>query len=157
MVVLKLYELSVNQESISFQTKRELIDLWLSTTRSYFKSNGFEVTDIKLLNKDTWQQFKAHQEQDGGESYVLNFFTTGRIVINAKMHRQEMLQTRIPALKNPYEVKFKIKGTVEKNDTSNTYVKINISSYETNVASTDKNGSIILNLNKNPTHHVNAK
>ena len=59
--------------------------------------------DVKLFNKDTCQQFKAHQEQDGGESYVLNFFTTGRIVINAKMHRQEMLQTRIPALENLYE------------------------------------------------------
>ena len=117
---------------------------YLSTTRSYFKNNGFEVTDIKLLNKDTCQQFKAHQEQDGGESYVLNFFTIGRIVINAKMHQQEMLQTRIPSLENLYEVKFKMKGTVLKNDTSNTYVKKNISSCETTVASTDKNGSIIL-------------
>ena len=123
MVVLKLYDLSVNQESTSFQTKRELINLWLSTTRSYFKNNGFEVTDIKLLNKGTCQQFKAHQEQDGGESYVLNFFATRRIVINAKMHRQEMLQTRIPALENLYEVKFKIKGAVQKNDTSSTNVK----------------------------------
>ena len=49
MVVLKLYELSENQESISFQTKRELINLWLSTSRCYFKNNGFEVMDIKLL------------------------------------------------------------------------------------------------------------
>ena len=118
MVVLRLYDLSVNQESTSFQTKRELINLWSSTTRTYFKNNGFEVTDIKLLNKDMCQQFKAHQEQDGGESHVLNFFATGRIVINAKMHRQEMLQTRIPALENLYEVKFKIKGAVQKNDTS---------------------------------------
>ena len=76
------------------------MNLWLSTTRSYFKNSGFEVTEIKLLNKDTCQQFKAHQEQDGGESYVFNFFATGRIVINAKMHRQEPLKTRIPALKN---------------------------------------------------------
>ena len=44
------------------------------------------------------QQFKARQEQDGSESYVLKFFATGRIVINAKMHRQEMLQTRIPEI-----------------------------------------------------------
>ena len=37
-----------------------------------------------------------------------------------------MLQTRIPAFENLYEVKFKIKGAVQKNYTSNTkktYVK----------------------------------
>ena len=73
MVVLKLYKLSVNQESVSFQTKGELINLWLSTTRSYLKNNGCEVTDIMLLNKDTCQQFKAHEEQNEGESYVLKF------------------------------------------------------------------------------------
>ena len=32
------------------------------------------------------------------------------------MHRQEMLQTRIPALENIYEVKIKIKGAVQNND-----------------------------------------
>ena len=71
------------------------------------------------------------------------------------MHRQEMLQTRIPALENLYEVKFRIKGTVQKNNTSNTYVKKNISRCETTVASTDKNGSIILNINENSKHPVN--
>ena len=44
-----------------------------------------------------------------------------------------MLQTRIPALENLYEVKFKIKGPVQKNDTSNTNKK-NISSSEIIVA-----------------------
>ena len=62
MVVLKLYKLSVNQESISFQKKGELINLWLSTTRSYLKNNSSEGTDIMSLNKDRCQQFKAHQE-----------------------------------------------------------------------------------------------
>ena len=144
---IKLYKLSVNQESI-FQTKRELTNLWLSTTKSYFKNNNFAVTDLKLLYKDTCKQFKAHQEQDGGKSHVLNFSTTERIVINANMHQQEMLRT-IKFLKNLYKVKFKIKGTVQKNDTSNTYVQRNILSYKTTVASTDKNGSIILNINEN--------
>ena len=62
---------------------------------------------LKLLNKDTYQQFKAHQEQDREESYALIFcfFSTERIVINAKMHRQKMLQTRIPALENLYKTK----------------------------------------------------
>ena len=34
-----------------------------------------------------------------------------------------MLQARIPALKNLYEVKFKVKGALQKNDTSNTNAK----------------------------------
>ena len=52
MVILKLDELPVNQESISFQTKRNLVNLWISATRSYLKNNGFEDIDIKLFNND---------------------------------------------------------------------------------------------------------
>ena len=40
------------------------------------------------------QQFKAHQEQDGGNSYLLNFFATGRIVINAKMSKSAYIANR---------------------------------------------------------------
>ena len=87
LVVLKLYKLSVNQELILFHTKRELINAWLSTARYDIKNIIFEVTEIKLLNKDTYQHFKAHQEQDGEESYVLTFLSTERIMINSKMHR----------------------------------------------------------------------
>ena len=87
LVVLKLYKLSVNQELILFHTKRELINAWLSTARYDIKNIIFEVTEIKLLNKDTYQHFKAHQEQDGEESYVLTFLSTKRIMINSKMHR----------------------------------------------------------------------
>ena len=47
-----------------------------------------------------FQQLKAHQEQDGGESYVLNCVATGRVVKNEKMHQPEMLQTRILTLEN---------------------------------------------------------
>ena len=115
MVLLKLYELSVNQESILYQTKKESLNLWLSITRSYLKNNGFDISDIKLLNNETCQQFKALQEQiDEGESYVLNFYTTGRIVINTKLHRNEILEKRIPELEKLYGVQFKIKSA--KND-----------------------------------------
>ena len=31
--------------------KRELINLWLSTTRPSLKNSVFEVTDIKIFNK----------------------------------------------------------------------------------------------------------
>ena len=85
---------------ISFQTNRELINVWLSTAKSYLKNIGFDFTGIKLLNKDMFQQLKAHQEQDGGKSYVLNCVATGRIVKNEKMHQPEMLQTRMPTLEN---------------------------------------------------------
>ena len=117
MVVLKLYELSVNQESISYQTKKELVNLWLSIARSYLKNNGFDVSDIRLLNNETCQQFKAHQEQvDEVESYVLNFYTTGRIVITTKLHRNEILEKRIPTLEKLYGVQFKIKAVKHDNN-----------------------------------------
>ena len=61
MVLLKVHELALNKESISFQTDRKLVDFWLSITRSYFKNNGFDVTDIKLIKKDTSKQFRANQ------------------------------------------------------------------------------------------------
>ena len=74
LVLLMLYKLSVNQESILFHSKREITNSWLSTERYYLKKIIFEVTDIKLLNKDICQQqFKAHKEQDGQESYVVFF------------------------------------------------------------------------------------
>ena len=44
MVVLKKFELSVNIESISFQTKVEHADdLWLAITKSHCKNYDFEV------------------------------------------------------------------------------------------------------------------
>ena len=83
MVLLKTHELAVNKESISFQTDRKLVDAWLSITKSYFKNNGFDVTDIKLINKDTWQQCRANL-RNVIKNYVLNFYSTGRSVINSK-------------------------------------------------------------------------
>ena len=59
---------------------------------------------------------QAHQEQDRGKRCVLHFFAAVMIVINAQINRQEALQTRIPAPENLYEVKFKMKGAVQKND-----------------------------------------
>ena len=51
IILLKVHELAVNKESISFQTDRRLVDLWLSITRMYFKNNRFDVTDTKLVIK----------------------------------------------------------------------------------------------------------
>ena len=51
IIPLKVHELTVNKESISFQTDMRLVDLWLSITRMYFKNNRFDVTDTKLVIK----------------------------------------------------------------------------------------------------------
>ena len=123
MVLLKAHELTVNKESMFFQTDRKFVDLWLSITKSYFKNNGFDVTDVKLINKDTSQQFRANQ-RNGIENYVLNFYSTGRIVINSKC-LEELLESRIPSLENLYKITFKIKVTksIKSKDTSTTIVK----------------------------------
>ena len=107
MVLLKIHKLAVNKKSISFQIDKKLVDLWLSITRSYFKNNGFDVTDIKLINKDTCKHFGANQ-RNSNENYVLNFYSTGRIVINSKC-LEELFEFRIPGLENFYENIFKIK------------------------------------------------
>ena len=70
------------------------------------KNNGFDVTDRKLINKDTCKQFRGNQ-RNGNENYVSNFFLTGRI--NSKC-LEEILESRIPGLENLYEITFKIKG-----------------------------------------------
>ena len=123
MVLLKVHELAVNKESISFQTDRKLVDLWLPITRSYFQNNGFDVIDIKLINKDTCKQFRVNQ-RNGSENYVLNFYSTERIVINSKC-LEEILESRIPGLENLYEITFKTKGakSIKSKDTSTTTVK----------------------------------
>ena len=80
------------------------VDLWLSITRSYFKNNRLDVTDIKLVNKDIYQRFRANQ-RNCIENYVLNFCLTGRIVINSKC-LAELLESRILGLKNPQKITF---------------------------------------------------
>ena len=139
MVLLKVHKLAVNKESISFQTDRKLVDLWLSITKWYFKNNGFYVTDIKLINKDTCQQFRANQ-RNGIENYVLNFYSTGGIVINSK-YLEEFLESRIPSLENLYEITFKIKGakSIKSKDTSTTTAK----KYTTKDCNDDDNTSSI--------------
>ena len=123
MVLLKVHEIAVNKELISFQTDRKLVYLWLSITRSYYKNNGFDVTDMKLINKDTCKKFRANQ-RNGNENYVLNFYSTGSIVINSKC-LEELLESRILGLDNLYEITFKIKGakSIKSKDTSATAVK----------------------------------
>ena len=81
------------------------------------------MTGIKLINKDTCQQFRANQ-RNGIKNYVLNFYSTGRIAINSKC-LEELLESRIPGLENLYEIAFKIKGakSIKSKDTNTTAVK----------------------------------
>ena len=65
------------------------------------------MTNIKLINKDTCQPFRANQRNDT-ENYALYFYSTGRIVINFKC-LEELLESRIPGLENFDKITFKIK------------------------------------------------
>ena len=152
MVLLKVHKLAVNKESISFQTDRKLVDLWLSITKSYFKNNGFDVTDIKLISKDIYQQFKANQK-NGIENSILNFYSTGKIVINSKC-LEELLVSRISGLENLYEITFKIKGanSIKSKDTSTTTVKE--STTKTLIMMKIIPARLIPKLTKNPPKHL---
>ena len=81
MVTLKVSELSVNQESISFQIKKNVVNIWSAITRLYFKDNIFKVTDVSLTKKSTVTTGKSWK----GE-LCLNFFVTGRVVVNPNVH-----------------------------------------------------------------------
>ena len=84
MVLLKNHELARCKQGIDILSNRQEISYpWPSVTRSYFKNDGFDVTNIKLINKDTCKQFRVDQRNDN-ENYVLNFYSTGRIAINSK-------------------------------------------------------------------------
>ena len=110
MVILKEFELSVNIESISFQTKVIFIKDWYEITKTYFKDNGFEILVEKLVNRDLCMQFKVKQ-LNGCEVYVFNFFTTsGRVVINTKDCKERLLENRIPALEQLFGIIFFVKG-----------------------------------------------
>ena len=109
MVVLKEFELSVNIESISVQTKVEHVDLWLAITKSCFKNDNFEVYAGKKVNKKLCTQFRA-KSKSNSQIYMVNFFSSGRVVINAKGFRKELLEIHIPKLEELYGTIFDIKG-----------------------------------------------
>ena len=91
MVVLKQLELSVNIESISFQAKVEHLDLWLAITKSYFENDNFEVYTEKKVNKELCTQFRANSKFIC-DIYTVIFFSSERVVINAKRFRKELLE-----------------------------------------------------------------
>ena len=113
MVVLKKSELSVNIESISFQTKVEHADdLWLAITKSHFKNYDFEVYAEKKVNKELSTQFRA-KSKSNLQIYIVNLLSSGRVVINAKDFRKELLEIHIPKLEELYGITFDIKGATQ--------------------------------------------
>ena len=112
MVVLKEFELSVNIDSISFQTKVEHVELQLIITKSYFKNDNFEVYAEKKVNKELGTQFKAKRKSNS-QMYIVNFFSSERIVINAKDFRKKLLEIHIPKLEELYDIIFDIKGETQ--------------------------------------------
>ena len=45
--------------------------------------------------------------------YIVNFFSSGRVVINAKDFRKELLEIHIPKLEELYGITFDIKGATQ--------------------------------------------
>ena len=112
MVVLKEFELSVNIDSISFQTKVEHVELQLIITKSYFKNDNFEVYAEKKVNKELGTQFRAKRKSNS-QMYIVNFFSSERIVINAKDFRKKLLEIHIPKLEELYDIIFDTKGETQ--------------------------------------------
>ena len=84
MVALKFNKLPVNQESILLQPKEDPRNICFPIASCYFKNADFEIIDVKLLNKDTCQEFRTTKQ--GSEHYILNFFSTERVAKNTELH-----------------------------------------------------------------------
>ena len=86
--------------------------MWLAITKSYFKNDNFEVYAEKKVNKELCTQFRA-KSKSNSQIYIVNFFSSGRVVINAKDFRKELLEIHIPKLEELYGITFDIKGTTQ--------------------------------------------
>ena len=135
MVVLKEFELSVYIESISFQRKVQHVYLWLAITKSYLKNDNFEVY-AKKVNKELCTQFRAKRKPNS-QVYIVNFFSSGKVVINAKDFRKKLLEIHIPKLEELYGITFDVKGatqliqtTSEANLTTQTTINNQLTTFE---------------------------
>ena len=135
MVVLKEFELSVYIESISFQRKVQHVYLWLAITKSYLKNDNFEVY-AKKVNRELCTQFRAKRKPNS-QVYIVNFFSSGKVVINAKDFRKKLLEIHIPKLEELYGITFDVKGatqliqtTSEANLTTQTTISNQLTTFE---------------------------
>lgn len=107
-MTLKINEISVNLESLSIQTKKNLVDDWYKKSKEYFKVLGFKICDEKYINKQTCKQYKA-ELGSSGEIYTWNFYLTGRITIFTKTFRKQFIEKRLPDFQKVFQTSFSFK------------------------------------------------
>ena len=84
----------------------------LVITKSYFKNDNFEVYAEKKVNKELGAQFRAKRKSNS-QIYIVNFFSSERVVINAKDFRKKLLEIHILKLEELYDIIFDIKGETQ--------------------------------------------
>ena len=107
MVALKDYQLSVNVESISFQIKKENVEMWYNLTRNYFENQNFTIFQERKLNRDLCSQSRVKQDISS-EYSVINFQVSDRTLINTKNLLE--IAKKIPDVERVYGIIFQIKG-----------------------------------------------
>ena len=107
MVALKDYQLSVNVESISFQIKKENVEMWYNLTRNYFENQNFTIFQERKVNRDLCSQSRVKQDISS-EYSVINFQVSDRTLINTKNLLE--IAKKIPDVERVYGIIFQIKG-----------------------------------------------
>ena len=107
MVALKDYQLSVNVESISFQIKKENVEMWYNLTRNYFENQNFTVFEERKVNRDLCSQSRVKQDISS-EYSVINFQVSDRTLINTKNLLE--IAKKVPYVERVYGIIFQIKG-----------------------------------------------
>ena len=107
MVALKDYQLSVNVESISFQIKKENVEMWYNLTRNYFENQNFTIFEERKVNRDLCSQSRVKQDISS-EYSVINFQVSDRTLINTKNLLE--IAKKVPYVERVYGITFQIKG-----------------------------------------------
>ena len=97
-----------------FPNKGRALRFVVSNNKSYFKNNNFKVyaEKKKIINKELCTQFRA-KSKSNSQNYIVNFFSSGRVVINVKDFRKKLLEILTPKLEELYCVTFDIKGATQ--------------------------------------------
>ena len=66
----------------------------------------------KKVNKELRTQFRR-KIKSNSQIFIVNFFSSGRVVINTKDFRKELLEIHIPKLEELYDITFDIKGAIQ--------------------------------------------
>ena len=107
MVALKDYQLSVNVESISFQIKKENVEMWYNLTRNYFENQNFTIFEERKVNRDLCSQSRVKQDISS-EYSVINFQVSDRTLINTKNLLE--IAKKVPYVERVYGIICQIKG-----------------------------------------------